>query len=287
MTSITTKTPTDLTITPRDRRFGRDEIQKRWWLGGDPIATAFYNALSVTFPKGEAMFIEAVKAHREGVPEKLEREIRAFTLQEVMHSREHVAFNRRVVEAGYDIEPLERAVTETLALIEGRPPILNLCVTMALEHYTAIMAKQMLTDPGAFAGADPAQRELWQWHAIEEIEHKGVAYDTWLHATRDWSRWKRWRLKTIMMLIVTSRFWPKRVRGMLDLLAQDGQTGWRVKARIGWFLLGSPGTLRKLFLPWLAYFMPGFHPWKEDDRALIGLNDSAYEDARLTPGAAF
>ena len=96
-------TPADLTITPRDRRFGRGARTERWWANGDPYATAFFNALSVTFPKGEAFFIEAVKAHREGVPDRLAREIRAFTLQEVMHSREHVAFNSRVVDAGYDV----------------------------------------------------------------------------------------------------------------------------------------------------------------------------------------
>src|SRR3546814_3537784 len=81
-------TPADLSITPRDRRFGRDDPQGRWWLNGDPIGSVFHTALSVTFPKGEAMFIEAVKAHRDGVPDKLAREIRAFTQQEVIHSRE-------------------------------------------------------------------------------------------------------------------------------------------------------------------------------------------------------
>ena len=52
MSTSSTKPPADLTITPRDRRFGRGQTQSRWWLGGDPIATAFYNALSVTFPRG-------------------------------------------------------------------------------------------------------------------------------------------------------------------------------------------------------------------------------------------
>src|SRR3546814_11661599 len=66
----------DLSITPRDRRFGRDDRQGRWWLNGDPVASAFHTALSVTFPKGEAMFIDAVKAHRDGVPDKLAGEIR-------------------------------------------------------------------------------------------------------------------------------------------------------------------------------------------------------------------
>jgi uncharacterized protein len=286
MSSATFKSPADLTITPRDRRFGRGTVQGRWWLGGDPIATAFYNALSVTFPRGEAFFIESVRAYRDTAPEKLAKEIKSFITQEVLHTREHVAFNKQMVEAGYDISNLEKKVIETLALTKGRPEVLNLAVTMALEHYTAIMAQQILEDPRIMAKADKEQADLWRWHAIEEIEHKGVAYDTWLHATKDWTRGKRWRVKAIMMLIVTTRFWPKRYSGMIELLAQDGITGIKAHARMLWFLLGTPGVLRKLFLPWASFFLPGFHPWNHDDRHLIRMVDSEYEAARLPEALA-
>ncbi len=286
MTTAAIKTPADLTITPRDRRFGRNTAQQRWWAGGDPFATAFYNALSVTFPRGEAMFIEAVKAFRDGVPPKLEKEIRAFVTQEVMHTREHVAFNNRVEEAGYDITFLNKQVNHVMDLIKSRPQIVNLCVTMALEHYTAILAKQFLEDPNAFLKAEGEEVDLWKWHAIEEIEHKGVAYDTWLHATRDWSRLKRWRMKSMLMLLVSINFWKNRYIGMLNLLAQDGITGWKAHRGLLWFLLGTPGTVRKLIRPWATYFLPGFHPWKEDDRYLIGKFDSDYEAARSPVTAA-
>src|SRR3712207_3227919 len=72
----TAGTPQDLTITPRDRRFGRGSRQERWWMGGDPVATAFYNALSATFPKGEAFFVESVRVFREGADPKLAGEIK-------------------------------------------------------------------------------------------------------------------------------------------------------------------------------------------------------------------
>ena len=71
-------TPGALAITPRDRRFCRDERPDRWWLNEDPVATAWHNALSVAFPRGEAFFIEAIRDHREGAPPKLAAEIRAF-----------------------------------------------------------------------------------------------------------------------------------------------------------------------------------------------------------------
>jgi len=276
--TMSTKTPADLSITPRDRRFGRGHVQQRWWMGGDPFASNFHNALSITFPLGEAFFIESVKAHRDGVPERLASDIRAFIKQEVMHSREHVAFNNRVVDAGYDVAALEQEVADSLALTKNRPQILNLAVTMALEHYTAIMAQMMLIHGHEF-DADPEMKAMWQWHAVEEIEHKGVAYDTWLHATRRWSRWQRWKVKTIMMLLVSRTFWTKRYNATIALLAQDGITGWQAHRGLLAYLLARPGVARRLIRPWAAFFVPGFHPWNHDDRALIAKADSDYPAA--------
>ena len=224
-------TPLDLSITPRDRRFGRNGATPRLWHGGRVEATAIYNALSSTFPIGEAYFVESVRAFREGTPPKLGEEIKAFTTQEAIHSREHDAFNKRAQQAGYDLSKLDKRVEERLAITKSRPPVVNVAATMALEHFTAIIAHELLADPRHLEGADPETAELWRWHAAEEIEHKGVAYDTWLHATRDWSRWRRWKAKSLMMVAITARFWPKRIRGMKALLQQDGLTGWRVNHR--------------------------------------------------------
>ena len=270
-------TPADLTITPRDRRFGRGAAIRRWWLNDDPIATAFYNALSVTFPKGEGYFVDSVRQFREGTPAKLRGEINAFIKQEVIHTREHVAFNRHVVDQGYDVAPLNRDVDAALALTKGRPPIASLAATTALEHFTAMLAHELIADPRHLAGGDPQATALWRWHAAEEIEHKGVAYDTWLHATRE----RRWRIKSLVMLITTWRFFTGRTRGILELLRQDGLGGPRIWARLAWYAFGNPGMARKISGVWLGYFLPGFHPWKHDDRALIGLAESDYEAAVL------
>ena len=284
-------TPADLTITPRDVRFGRGQRTGRYWLNDDPVATAFYNALSVTFPKGEGYFIDSVRAFREGTPPRLAAEIQAFIKQEVMHTREHVAFNRHVTDQGYDIAPLERHVDEALALTKGRPPVANLAATMALEHFTAIIAHQLIANPKHLAGAEPQAAALWRWHSSEEIEHKGVAYDTWLHATRDWSRWKRWKVKSIVMVMSTIKFFNGRRKGMLELLRQDGLAGPAVWVRTAWYAFGNPGMARKIMGAWASYFVPGFHPWNHDDRKLIALAESDYQAAllpreRLEPAAA-
>ncbi|MDF8332543.1 metal-dependent hydrolase [Novosphingobium cyanobacteriorum] len=271
-----TATPADLTLTVRDRRFGRNRKPGRWWLAGDPVASNWYNALSLTFPRGETFFIESVKAFREGVPPRLEAEIRDFIKQEINHTREHLAFNRAAEELGYHTAAIDARLAADLEETKDRPPIANLAATMALEHFTAILALELLRTPAHLKDGEEQTANLWRWHSIEEIEHKGVAYDTWLHATRDWSRWERWKVKSLLMLLVTREFIGERWKDTLELLAQDGLTGWRVKARLAAFLLVRPGLVSRIFPLWVGYFLPGFHPWNHDDRALI-----AEAEARL------
>jgi uncharacterized protein len=275
-----TPTPDDLEITVRDERFNRETTPRRWW-AGDPFGTAWHNALSATFPRGEAFFIESVKAHRDGAGPRLAGEIRAFVKQEINHTREHIAFNRLAENHGYDIKAIDKRVEEMLALLKGRPVILNLAATMALEHYTAMMAHEFLANPKHFETADPQVRDMWRWHSVEEVEHKGVAYDTWNHATRDWSSWKRWKVRSLIMLLVTGRFFRNRWHDSMNLLAQDGITGWKARWGLFKYLALTPGIIPRIFPAWLAYFRPGFHPWDHDDRNLISLYESEFADALM------
>jgi predicted metal-dependent hydrolase len=269
MATTTLPTPADLTITPRDRKFERGALSQRLWHGGRVEATAIYNALSATFPAGEAYFVESVRAFREGTPPKLAAEIKAFTTQEAIHSREHDAFNRRAADAGYDLTELEERIEYRLSFSRQRPPVVSLAATMALEHFTAILAHQLLKNPSHLEGADEEAANLWRWHACEEIEHKGVAYDTWLHATRNWPRKKRWSVKAKVMLFVTRNFLVDRTLGSLELMRQDGVTGLRAWSKLLWYLWVYPGMFRKIAGAWIHFFLPGFHPWSIDDRDLL------------------
>ena len=289
MATTTLTVPEDLRITPRDRRFGREAPAPRLWHGGRVAATAIYNALSTTFPAGEAFFVESVRQFREGTPPRLAEEIKAFTIQEAIHSREHDAFNRRAAESGYDLSALEKRVDERLALTRDRPPIVSLAATMALEHFTAILAHELLADPRHLAGADRETADLWRWHACEEIEHKGVAYDTWLHATKGWTRWKRWSLKARIMMLISGHFIVDRTAGALELMRQDGMTGAKAWARLLAYLWVRPGMFRKIAGAWLSFFRPGFHPWNVDDRHLLAAYDASAplpKTAKKVRGAA-
>ncbi len=280
LTQSSSKSPDELDIVVRDERFNREEKPSRWW-AGEPFGTAWHNALSATFPRGEAFFIESVKAHRDGADEKLAEEIRAFVKQEINHTREHIAFNRLAEDYGYDIKAIDKKVEELLALTKGRPEILNLGATIALEHFTAMMAHEFLSNERYLVDADPEVRAMWRWHAVEEIEHKGVAFDTYNHATKDWSKWQRWRVRSMMMMIVSLNFTKNRWQDSIMLLRQDGITGWKAHWGLFKYLTVKPGVLRRIFPAWLSYFRPSFHPWDHDDRALIGKYEGEFEDALM------
>jgi uncharacterized protein len=266
--------PQPVPITPRNRSFARNAASRRWWMNDDPVATAWFTALSMTFPRGEAFFIESVKPFRDQVPEELQGRIKAFIQQEVLHSREHLAFNRLIEQSGYDTTRIDAGVAAKIDQARGAPPVVQLAITVALEHFTAIMAHDALEHIGEFDGLDPQVRQLWIWHAMEEIEHKSVAFDTLMAATTRTSGLRRWLLRSMTMLNVSWNFLRHRLRDMGDLYEQDGIRSWSTWLRTARYLLLFPGPLRRVFPAWLSYFRPSFHPWDEDDRALLARGES-------------
>jgi len=267
-------TPADLRIQPRNVMFARNRNAERWWNGGDAVATAFYNSLSLTFPKGEAFFIDSVRNFRDSVPPAQQAQIDAFIKQEAAHSREHGHLNNQVEQAGYDVRPMHADLDSRMAELRDRPPIFGLVTTVALEHFTAIIAHACLKNERHFKGASQDTARLWKWHAIEEIEHKGVAYDTFLAATQKLSTYKRWKFRSLVMLHISYTFLQGRVRAMRQFLKQDGMDGPRTWLRIFSYLVIYPGLLRQIFPAWLSFFRPGFHPWQHDDRALVAEHEA-------------
>lgn len=267
-------TPSDLAIHPRDLKFNRGPAtdgshHTRWWHGNDPVKTAFLNALSITFPQGESLFIEAVRRYRDVADPKLKEQIAAFIKQETLHTREHIVFNRLIEQAGYDVTAMNAYTTNRIAIARSRPPVAQLAVTVALEHFTAILAHGLLKDPIHLKGVPDEIARLWKYHAIEEIEHKSVAFDTYLAATKDWSRFKRWYVRSKVMVIMSYLFWRSNARHMADFFRQDGINTLGTWLRVLKFHFISPGMLRRIFVEYWKFFSPNFHPWNTDDRELI------------------
>jgi predicted metal-dependent hydrolase len=225
------------------------------------------NALSSIFPEGEAFFVRSVQHYRDRVDDpKLQAEIRAFAGQEGVHSREHDRHVQLLVEQGYPMvlkmNELEAAATGAL---NRRLPLFALAATAALEHLTAILARRSLAEPHYWMTAmHEDMAPMWQWHAMEESEHKAVAFD--------------------VLQIVSGSYWL-RVLAMFDatfglLTATFVRWGYfmyrdgLLTDRRQWvdtfrFLWSRDGLFRRLIPDYLSWFRRDFHPGERDDWPLI------------------
>ncbi|HRG98087.1 MAG TPA: metal-dependent hydrolase [Polyangiaceae bacterium] len=241
--------------------------ERPYWVLGEPSLTHLLHALSAAFPEGERSFMESVAHYRKQITDPtLKKEVARFLAQEATHAKAHEELNAWVRAQGFDNEPLLASVKARIDLARQHlPPIMRLAGTCALEHFTAIMAEQLLSEPEMLAQFDPKMAELWLWHAIEETEHKAVAFDVYEHVGGTYPR------RVLAMVIVTVRFltqvaWMKRqlMKDDPNVRAAKGLEGLRVRLQSTWTLWGNPGWFRKLVPAYLDYYRPGFHPWDRD-----------------------
>jgi predicted metal-dependent hydrolase len=242
------------------------EIPRDWW-GGDPFRTHFLNALSSTFPFGEAFFVRSVRRYADRVGDPaLRRAIRDFAAQEGQHSRLHDDHLALLVRQGHrGLLTRNRIVDRLLRWHNRRTPRLSLAATAAFEHLTAILARQLLVDASGWAAdMDPVMATLWRWHALEEAEHKAVAFDV-MEAVQV-PRWMR----IVVMALSTPIFAVEVLDRMIYMLWRDGRLfDAGLWARGFRFLLGKGGFLRGSGPAYRAWYRADFHPDHFDDRALI------------------
>lgn len=262
------RTPDDVVIRPRNRAFDIDAALATDWAGGSPFITACYNALSITFPAGEKFFIDSVRHFAGQISDaKLQHEIRGFCGQEGFHSREHRDYNETLCRLrGYDLGKLEGRIVRRINWVRRVfSPQRQLAATAGLEHITAIFADQLLGDARWTAGMPAEMAALWRWHAIEETEHKGVAFDVFRVVSSNE------RLRKRAFVISSLHLLVHMLHGAIDMLRHDRQL-WRLRTlRDAWsFLLGRDGLLRAILPAYRAYFAADFHPWQHgDNRALL------------------
>ncbi|MCG3189747.1 MAG: hypothetical protein LKCHEGNO_02245 [Burkholderiaceae bacterium] len=260
--------------TVRRLRIDLDTPLPRHWCGGDAFRTAWFNALSMSFPVGEQFFIDAVRAGVATLPEAqraaFEPAIKAFVGQEATHRRIHSLFNDHLARQGLVNHWAQRA-QRRLRRLDGVDLRIWVGVTAATEHLTAILAEYLLSRPAALGDAEPRLAALWHWHASEETEHRSTAFDLYRAMGGD----ERWRLR--LFRLVTWHFVTDALRQTLHNLWRDGSL-WRVRTWAGgWrFVFGPDGLVRALWRPWRRYRRADFHPSQQDERlAAAWLRDHA------------
>jgi predicted metal-dependent hydrolase len=251
-------------IVPREKLdFGLDGDIPRYWFGGDPFKSRFFDAMSTIFPEGERYFISCVRDFRDQVTDPaLLRDIKDFMRQEGQHGIVHTQYNNRLKAQGIDVDMLEGRLKHLLfnVLRKHLPANVTLADTAASEHMTAIMAHGFFERKEVLAKADPRMRAMYAWHAMEEIEHKAVAFDVMQKIAK-----VGYLRRVVAMAVVTIAFNIHALLITRYMLKVDGFTRWqRVKMfakGLAW-IFGPGGLYMPILGHYLQYYKPGFHPWQ-------------------------
>jgi predicted metal-dependent hydrolase len=234
----------------------------RHWAGGDAFRTAFFDALSMSFPLGEQFFIDAVRDGVKALPADAQArfadEVRGFVGQEATHRHLHARFNAHLAQQGLTNgwEARIRERTQALAGVDVRHRV---AITAATEHFTAIFADHLLAHPQSLDGVEPRLRTLWLWHCAEESEHRSTAFDVYVALGGNLAWRRRW------FRVVSAYFVTDLLRQTLANLWHDG-TWWRASTwrSAASFLFGRDGLVRRGFGRWRAYLRADFHPGAGD-----------------------
>ena len=267
----------------RRMNFNFDTVPE-YWMGGNAGLTHFMTALSALFPAGEKFFIDSVRAVRYHSMLKnnadLQKEISAFIGQEAMHTHEHVGFNASAQKFGHDVDALERhtdTVIQTTRKFMAKlaKPIgitqemVDLTTTTALEHFTATIASQLLTNSHIQElMTDDTMKTMWLWHAIEENEHKAVAYDVFKGVFGKGLRAYALRTSSLVISMVILFFIQNYF--LWRLLKQDKQLNMENLRMIYRYAYSpSKGIITGMGKEMLLYFNPNFHPNDFDTTTLL------------------
>lgn len=240
-----------------------DDLPKDF--AGDPIMSYVLMVLSSMFPDGEDFFVRSVRHFRDQITDpELKKQVAGFIGQEALHGREHRAFNDKLQELGYPTKKLQRAVRKSLAVRERiQTPKANLAMTAALEHFTAVFAERLLSSEEARDQLRHDEvRSLFLWHALEESEHKAVAFDVYRHVGGSE------RVRRLMMNVITGTFVAAVTVSVGVGIAVDK----RARRDVRGFLrqLGaSPFLTKDMWTKLRDYNRRDFHPDDHDTTELV------------------
>ena len=255
-----------------------------YWMNKSAGLTHFMTALSALFPAGEKFFIDSVRAVRQHPSikdnQELQREISAFIGQEAMHTQEHVGFNASAQKFGHDVDRLDRITdrviqsTRKVFTFLGKPvgitqEMVDLTATTALEHFTATIASQLLVNPYIQElMTDETMKTMWLWHAIEENEHKAVAYDVFEGVFG--RGLKAYALRTGSLVTAMMTLFVVQSYFVLRLLQDDKQLNLTSLKDIYIYAYSpSKGVITGMTKEMLVYFRPRFHPNDLDTHELL------------------
>ena len=163
-------------------KFDAKELNHRFFRNTE-LASAYFEALSIFLTFGEDLVIETARYHRDFVQDPiLKQRGTALIGQEAIHSKVHNEWNEILKKHDFPVEFyrfLAKNVFDYGFLRFPQP--LKLSLMAGIEHFTAVIAEYAMKHEYIFDAIidDEKTKALWQWHMLEESEHKDIAYDVY------------------------------------------------------------------------------------------------------------
>ena len=249
-----------------------------FWFMNNAFLSMFFAGFSANLPEGEAQFIHSVRAFQDRIPDPVLRaQVRAFIGQEAHHSREHNALNESLKARGYRLDRIEALAAKLNQWMRDyQSPEKQLAGTVAGEHITALLSDFFINKhPEYLREMAPVMEKIWAWHAIEETEHKAVAFDVYDQHVDDRNLLRR------TMIEITIVFFSLNTFQALALMRKSGQwTNWRMWRDAGRF---ARKLVRDLGRDYLDFYRKDYHPWQHDNSAALEWARRTYlEDGRAS-----
>lgn len=252
-------------IPPRRVMMNFDNSDAGYWYADSPFLTYFWSAFSILLPEGEQFFVKAVRHYRDQITdEDLKAAISGFIGQEALHTQGHQVLNDFINAKQLPAAELEGQLKVLLDNVGKIHPRLNLAATICLEHFTALMGEQLLAEVDHHEAVAEDIRPLWMWHALEETEHKAVAWDVYEQTGGGYI------VRTATMALTTTILGAVMAYSTARLMHADGKL-LNVRDNVAGMraLFGRRGRMTRLLPKYLDFFRPSFHPNDHDTNALV------------------
>ena len=232
----------------------------RYWFAGDPFLTRMFDALSLTFPDGERYFIQSVRLFRDQIQDPdLKQRVADFIRQEAQHGIAHDKMNQVMKDQGMPVDQFIQRLNKVFKFeLKYRSPQYNIAMTAAAEHLTALMAETFYGEKDTLQDAHPYVRALFAWHAIEEMEHRDVAFDVMQQVGNVPEVTRKMALVFTTGLMFGFTLYRANVMLKCDGFNRTQRLKMNVRG-LQW-LFGNQGKLRKMQSQYRDWFKPDFHP---------------------------
>ena len=246
------------TITVRKMPFEFPDQIEPDFMDGDFERSFSFIAGSLLLPHLEPYLIRSMKAAEKHVTDPVVLDgLKKFASQEGQHYQMHKKFNDTIRLDGFpELEAFEKELSDDYyRFTRTKSMKFNLAYAEGFEALTMNAVKHMM-EPNGFGDDLPVFLQMVEWHFVEELEHRTVAFDVYDHVCGGYfyrlfvGIWAQWHFTS----------WMRRVKNyMLKVRPQPEGTLKEIPSET-MAAMAQPATVGRLLPGLLRIYLPNYSP---------------------------